>query len=149
MFACSGRHREVSCILNCMSSQYDTPPVRGKGDVTICDMATHDYCVHYGGCFPGSTNGVYDEKKVGVLWGNASLGNNNDLFGPPYGQLKKCDSDTWTVMHNRCDWRGPLCYNTTLLKQGKLVKYHQNVRGKKCKLDQNDLPREDIEVRTI
>ena len=44
----AGRFTEVSCILDCMASQYDAPPVQGKGSSTICDMVTHDYCVHYG-----------------------------------------------------------------------------------------------------
>mmetsp|Transcript_11222 Transcript_11222/g.19721 ORF Transcript_11222/g.19721 Transcript_11222/m.19721 type:complete len:426 (-) Transcript_11222:263-1540(-) len=142
----AGRFDEVSCILDCMAKQYDVPPVRGKGGTTICDMATHDYCVHYGGCFPGSNKGVYDDKKVGVLWGEASMGENNDLFGPPYGRNKQCDRDTWTVMHNRCDWKGPLCFRKD--ERGELVKYHQNIRGRKCRLDPNtDLPLDDLETK--
>jgi len=63
----AAKHKDFSCILSCMSQQYDKPPVQGKGKTTICDMAVHDWCVHYGGCFPGSSKGVYDRNKVGVL----------------------------------------------------------------------------------
>ena len=56
-----------------------------------------------GGCFPGSTKNVYDTTKVGVLWGEASMGGNNELFGPPYGRYRQCDKDSWAVVHNRCD----------------------------------------------
>ena len=131
----AGRYREFSCILDCMAQQYDMPPVRGKGSSTICDMAVHDYCVHYGGCFPGSTKGVYDTEKVGVLWGEQTKGKSNvdDLFGPPYGRYKQCDKHTWSVVHNRCDWKGPICFAKD--KNGNLIKYHQNVKGRKCKLD--------------
>ena len=89
---------------------------------------------------------MYDDKKVGVLWGEASMGENNDLFGPPYGRNKQCDRDTWTVMHNRCDWKGPLCFRKD--EKGELVKYHQNIRGRKCRLDPNtDLPLDDLETK--
>ena len=138
----AGRWSDVSCILSCMAHQYDAPPVQGRGDKTICDMAVHDYCVHYGGCFPGSTKGVYDQNKRGVLWGEQSQGRNDDLFGPPYNRHRQCDRDTWTALHNRCDWKGPLCFRKN--EAGALEKYHQSVKGRKCRLDPvTDLPLEN------
>lgn len=141
----AGRHKEVSCILQCTSDQYDTPPVRGKGKSTICDMVTHDWCVHYGGCFPNSTKGIYDTQKKGVLWGEASMGVNNDLFGPPYNRHKACDWNSWAVVHNRCDRNGPICFDKD--EKGDLVKYHQQTRGRRCKLDSiTDLPLVDSQL---
>ena len=134
----AGRFPEFSCVLDCMAKQYDAPPVRGKGEKTICDMAVHDYCVHYGGCFPGSEQRVYDQEKVGVLWGNVTMGEHYELFGPPYGRYRQCDAKTWTVVHNRCDWKGPLCFRKD--GNGELVRYHQNTTGKKCRLGVDDLP---------
>jgi len=136
----AGRYREVKCILDCMAGEYDRVPIKGKGSSTICDMVTHDYCVHYGGCFPESERGVYDAKKVGVLWGEQSMGKGNELFGPPYGRYRQCDRETWSVLHNRCDWKGPLCFRKD--EKGELVKYHQlDNKGKRCRIDPvTDLP---------
>ena len=144
----AGQHKEVSCILQCMSNQYDVPPVQGKGSKTICDMVTHDYCVHYGGCFPNSTKGIYDTQKIGVLWGEGTLGKNNELFGPPYLRQKTCDWDAWTVVHNRCDWKGPICFREED-NGGKLVKFHQNTFGRRCKVDTNGMPLNDFQLLSL
>ena len=121
-----------------MARKYDEPPVRGKGSSTICDMVTHAWCVHYGGCFEGSEKGVYDTKKLGVLWGEESMGKNDELFGPPYGRYRQCDRDTWSVVHNICDWKGPLRFIKT---HGALVKFCQsNIKGRTSKLGPDHLP---------
>lgn len=128
----------LSCILRCMSGQYDKPPVQGKGSKTICDMAVHDYCVMYGGCWEGGEVGVYDRTRNGALWGEKTMGAGNDLFGPPYGRYRQCQKDSWSVVHNRCDFVGPLCFKE---ENGTLVKYHQTqLKGKLCKLDENHQP---------
>lgn len=83
-----------------------------------------------------------------MLWGEASMGKNNELFGPPYGRYRQCDKDSWAVVHNRCDWVGPLCFAAD--DKGNLVKYHQNVKGRKCKLDAiTDLPLNDSQLGDI
>ena len=133
----------LSCILQCMSDQYDKAPVQGKGSKTICDMAVHDYCVMYGGCWQGGEVGVYDQTRNGAFWGEKTMGAGNDLFGPPYGRYRQCQKDTWSVVHNRCDFVGPLCFKE---ENGTLVKYHQTqLKGKLCKLDGSYQPVADTE----
>jgi hypothetical protein len=127
-----------------MAQQYNTHPVKGKGEKTICDMVTHDYCVHYGGCFPGSTKGVYDKQKIGVLWGEKTCGYSDDLFGPTYSKGRQCHKESWAVVHNRCAVVGPICFKGD--ETGELVKYLQPkaIAGKKCRLDPvSDLPLDD------
>ncbi|KAL7535300.1 hypothetical protein ACHAWF_005123 [Thalassiosira exigua] len=153
----AGRHDQFACVMECMARQYDGPPVRGKTNVTVCDMATHDYCVHYGGCFPGGRKGIYDEVKAGVLWGSASQGERHDLLGPQYSgylQYRQCDREDWSAVHDRCRRhgppcvhkddeachdRGPICFKKA--DNGDLVKFHQTgTRGRKCKLGPDYLP---------
>jgi hypothetical protein len=127
---------EVSeCILTCMSS-FITTTTRGK----FCDMALHDYCVHFGTCFP-TTN----TTSKPMLWGKETL----KVFGPRYASHhEKCLSDEFIAVHNRCDtpWKPPICFSNEKNKDGGVVlrKYHQvNQTGtpKRCRLDPTtDLP---------
>lgn len=77
-------------------------------------------------------------------WGEKTQGKDSDLFGPPYGRFRACHRDSWAVVHNRCDFVGPLCFKKD--EQNELKKFHQTqIRGKKCKLDDNDRPIADTE----
>lgn len=145
----AGTYPLVQCILKCMAEQFASSPVKSKGAEMPCDMAVHDYCVFYGGCFPNSTKGTYSTELSGVLWGPATLGENNSLFGPTVSGTAKqmaCISDSWTVSHCRCGKRQkwPICFNhTTLGSDGPLRKYFQKgyPNEKRCNLDnETDLP---------
>ena len=92
----------------------------------------------YGGCWEGGNAGVYDQTRKGALWGEKTMGVENDLFGPPYGRYRQCQRDSWSVVHNRCDFVGPLCFKE---ENGTLVRSHQTkLKGKLCRLDENHQP---------
>jgi hypothetical protein len=147
----AGTYKRVQCVMECMANEYSKSPVKGKGVDLPCDMAVHDYCVFYGGCFPNTTKGEYNTILPGVRWGPDTHGEDEDLFGPSYtsirsGRHTSCIKDSWTAVHYRCGnkRKPPICFNhSTFRGDGPLVKYYQEGHngGILCNLDkQTDLP---------
>lgn len=145
----AGRYEPTQCILECMQEQFNQPPVYGRGNDMPCDMAVHDYCVFYGGCFTNTTKEQYSDIPIsGVSWGPST--HFTKLFGPTVyetAQQMSCISDDWTVSHYRCGKRQkwPICYNHSNmhLEDQPLSKYLQvgYPNNKRCYLDsETDLP---------
>ena len=116
----AGNYDQTKCILQCMKGQFLSPPVYGKGHQMPCDMAVHDYCVYFGGCFSNTTVGEFSPHvpPLGVAWADET--HSRGIFGPTVPETAKqnaCIDDKWTVAHYRCGkrQRHPICYNHSSL----------------------------------
>jgi hypothetical protein len=130
----AARYKYAHCILDCMSETFAKPPVEGKGNQTPCDMAVHDHCIFYGGCFPNTTKGLYAGDLVLqqaassnslIRWGEETQNidyhsGHGDLFGPTVQDTEgrnMCVRKNWTVSHLRCGkkQKGSICFDHSSL----------------------------------